>query len=1018
MTRPVRVLHLEDSPRDAEMIRHRLDVEDVSCDILVANSKESFETALTREPFDLIISDYNLPGYNGVAALKHAQATQPDVPVILISGTVVEEQAVKCLHIGAIDYLLKDRLDRLVPAVRRALQEAETRRARQRVEAALGKSEARKAAILDSVLDCIVTIDASGTVIEFNVAAVRTFGYTKAEAIGRLLADLIIPPRFRERHGAGLARYLATGEGALIGKLVEIIAMRSDGTELPVELAITAIGSGSDSIFTGVLRDITARKHEEATRARLAAIVDSSDDAIFSMGLDGTILTWNGGAERLYGYAANEMIGRNRALLVPAGMSVELIPIMARAARGDPGQPLETRRRRKNGSVVDVSLVISPMADPIGPITSVSTIARDITNLKQAEASLRDERDRAQQYLDTAEVILLKLDVGGRILLVNRYACTVLGWTADELLARDWIETCLPSRIRNSLRNTFNNLVSGDLSIVENPVLTRSGDERLIEWRNTVLRDDAGQVIGTFSSGTDITERNQAVEALRTSEERMRFALEAASVGIWDMDYTTGVHRWSEILETQYCLQPGTFGGTFEAFIERVHPDDRESLLATVGKAIKSGGDFSTLHRTICPDGTVRWLSGAGRVRLGEDGEPVRTVGISLNVTERHTLEAQYQQVQKMEAIGRLAGGVAHDFNNLLTVILGFCELLLAGLTPEDPRQADVTEIQKAGARAAGLTRQLLAFSRKEIIQPTLLDLNVIVADIRVMLARLIGEDVTIVLRLGATLAPVKADRGQIEQIILNLAVNARDAMPKGGTLTVETANVELDEHNARTHPAVKPGRYIVLTVTDTGTGMTPEVQARLFEPFFTTKELGKGTGLGLATVFGIVTRSGGIVTVNSEVGRGTSFMVYLPRAHHAAPVVAAPPPVDHRRAGGQTVLVVEDAEGLRELTKRLLERQGYTVLPAANADEALQLFDEHTSIDLLLTDVVMPGASGPELVKQLVERRPTLKVIYMSGYTDDAIGHHGVLDAGIVFLHKPFSSASLGQKIREVLDR
>ena len=258
-----------------------------SCDILLANSRNSFEAALIREPFDLIISDYNLPGYDGMTALKQAQATQPDVPVILISGTVVEEQAVECLHIGATDYLLKDRLDRLVPAVRRALQEAETRRTRQRVETALGDSEARKAAILDSVLDCIVTMDADGMVIEFNSAASRTFGYSKTEAIGRSLAELIIPPQFRERHRAGLARYLATGEGALIGKLIEITAMRSDGSEIPVELAITAIRSGSASIFTGVLRDITARKQADATRARLASIVDSSDDAIFSLALDG-----------------------------------------------------------------------------------------------------------------------------------------------------------------------------------------------------------------------------------------------------------------------------------------------------------------------------------------------------------------------------------------------------------------------------------------------------------------------------------------------------------------------------------------------------------------------------------------------------------------------------------------------------------------------------------------------------------------------------------------------------------
>jgi len=492
--------------------------------------------------------------------------------------------------------------------------------------------------------------------------------------------------------------------------------------------------------------------------------------------------------------------------------------------------------------------------------------------------------------------------------------------------------------------------------------------ERLIEWRNTLLKDDAGHVVGTFSSGTDTTERNQAVAALRNSEERMRFALQSADVGIWDMDYTTGVLQWSEILEAQYGLQPGTFGGTLEASLACVHPQDRASLAETMAEAARSGTDFSVQHRTIWPDGTVRWLTGAGRIHLDENRQPVRGLGISLDVTERRTLEQQYQQAQKMEAIGRLAGGVAHDFNNLLTAILGYCELLLADLDPKDPRQRDIAEIQRAGLSAAGLTRQLLAFSRK--------------------------------------------------QIILNLAVNARDAMPGGGTLTIETANVELDEHYATAHFSVKPGPYVVLTVTDTGVGMTPLVQARLFEPYFTTKDPGKGTGLGLATIHGIVTRSGGSVQVYSEVGRGTSIKVYFPRAESVEMVVEPAALVSRPHAGGQTVLLVEDSEGLRELARRLLERQGYTVLAASNGEEALQLFDKNATIDVLLTDVVMPGASGPELTRQLVERRPELRVIYMSGYTEEAIVHHGVPNSGVAFLHKPFTSDSLGRKIREVLDR
>jgi PAS domain S-box-containing protein len=772
-----------------------------------------------------------------------------------------------------------------------------------------------------------------------------------------------------------------------------------------------------------------------------------------------------------------------------------------------------------------------------GQVGRIYELEDEIVERKQAESALRYERDRAQRYLDTADVILLALDTNGRITLVNRYACSVLGWTADELRGRSWSETCLPARIQTAFATRFANLLGGDLSVIENAILTKSGEERLFEWRNTVLRDDADNVTGTISSGTDITdrklaegaqrasegryrtlfeyapdgiviadresyyvdanpsvcrmlgytrdeliglhasdivnqteipqirlalhaitttsdyhrewqfrrkdgsvfvadviatpmpdgnllgmirdvtERNHAIDALRTAEERTRFALEAAGVGIWDMNFSTGVIQCSTILESQYGLQPGAFDGTFEMFAGRIHPDDRESVVETLMQA-KAGADFFLQHRTLWPDGTVRWLSGAGRVLLGEHGEPLRGVGISLDVTERHTLEEQFQQAQKMEAIGRLAGGVAHDFNNLLTVILGFCELSLAGLAPDDPRQADIGEIQKAGMSAAELTRQLLAFSRKQIIQPTQLDLNVVVADLRGMLERLIGEDVTVVLRLGAELAHVMADRGQIEQIVLNLAVNARDAMPSGGTLTIETANVELDEHYAKSHLAVTPGPHVVLTMTDTGIGMSPQVQARLFEPFFTTKEPGKGTGLGLAMVHGIVAQSGGIVNVHSEVGRGTSFTVYFPRADAAAKVIDTPPAVARPRTAIETVLVVEDADGLRELTKRLLERQGYTVLVAANAEEARQLFDRNPSISVLLTDVVMPGASGPELTRQLVEQRPALKVIYMSGYTEEAIVHRGILDPGIAFLHKPFTSDTLGRKIREVLDR
>lgn len=514
-------------------------------------------------------------------------------------------------------------------------------------------------------------------------------------------------------------------------------------------------------------------------------------------------------------------------------------------------------------------------------------------------------------------------------------------------------------------------------------------------------------------------ERHQGADALRATEERMRFALNAAGIGIWDLDFATGTLWWSETIEAHYGLKSGTFGGTFDAFVECIHSDDRDLVRRTFQNAEASGADFLLPHRAVWPDGTIRWQSGAGRIRLGPSGQPLRGLGISMDVTTRRTLELQYQQAQKMEAVGHLAGGVAHDFNNLLTAILGYCELLLSDTAKDDRRRGDIVEIANAGYRAAGLTRQLLAFSRRQIIEPSLVDLNATVEGIQSMIGRLIGEDVAVVLCLHPTLPIVRVDRGQVEQVILNLAVNARDAMPGGGTLTFETDVLDLDAGYAATHVGVTPGPHVALIVTDTGTGMTPEIQARLFEPFFTTKELGKGTGLGLATVEGIVTQSGGSISVCSEPDRGTSFTVFFPIAQGAEIAVETPPDSTRPTVGSQTVLVVEDASGVRELTRRLLQREGYKVLVAADAAEGFRVFEQHpTSIDVVLTDVVMPGGSGPELARRLAERRPALRVIYMSGYTEDAIARHGVLEPGIDFLQKPFTSETLGRKVREVLGR
>jgi two-component system cell cycle sensor histidine kinase/response regulator CckA len=380
--------------------------------------------------------------------------------------------------------------------------------------------------------------------------------------------------------------------------------------------------------------------------------------------------------------------------------------------------------------------------------------------------------------------------------------------------------------------------------------------------------------------------------------------------------------------------------------------------------------------------------------------------------------EERLRQAQKMEAVGRLAGGVAHDFNNLLTVIISYSDLLLEDLGSDDPKRDDVGQIRKAAEGAAALTRQLLAFSRQQVLQPKALDLKATVAGTEKLLNRLIGEDIRLITFLAPDLGVVKADPGQIEQIIINLAVNARDAMPTGGRLTIEAANVDMGEAYVRGHAPATPGRYVMLALSDTGIGMDEQTKARIFEPFFTTKEPGKGTGLGLATVYGIVKQSGGFIWVYSEPGHGTSFKVYLPRVDEPAEPAAAPTATAEPARGTETVLVVEDAASVRMVTRQVLERYGYTVLEAPNGDTALRLAAKHHGpIHLLLTDVVMPGLSGRQLAEQLAQLRPDMKLLYASGYADHAIVHHGILEPGIAYLEKPFTPETLGRRVRQLLD-
>jgi PAS domain S-box-containing protein len=531
-----------------------------------------------------------------------------------------------------------------------------------------------------------------------------------------------------------------------------------------------------------------------------------------------------------------------------------------------------------------------------------------------------------------------------------------------------------------------------------------------IAYENAQLHDDLRHRIAGLE---------QELGVRRRAEARTQLALTAARMGVWELDLATDRLDWSDSLAAIFGLSGAHVPTTNSEFTAVIHPDDRAGTREGLERAIRERTDLVNEFRTIWPDGTVHWIAGRARVLSDERGNPARIIGVGMDIGERKSLEEQLRRAHKMEAVGQLAAGVTHDFNNLLTVIHGYAELLVTTLSADDGRRTDVDAILKGAERAADLTRQLLAFSRKPVRQPTLLDLNSLVANTSRLLRRLIGEDIDLVTTLTQAPAAVHADAGQLEQILLNLAVNARDAMPNGGRLAIETAAVVLDDSYAMQGVAVRPGPYVMLAVTDSGIGMDEKTTTRIFEPFFTTKERGRGTGLGLATVYGIVKETGGYIGVSSGAGRGSTFTVYLPQAEEAAIAKPAATEAVAAPTGSETVLLVEDEQAVRVLCRVLLERAGYQVLDAADPRHAEDLFRHHPDrIDLLVTDVIMPGSSGPSLFARLSVERPHLKVLYMSGYADHAMVQPGTRSSDAVFLQKPFTADGLLRKVREALDR
>jgi two-component system, cell cycle sensor histidine kinase and response regulator CckA len=885
-----------------------------------------------------------------------------------------------------------------------------------RTKEVLQETEKRFVRLLEDTDTGLLVVDGSGRVINSNHHYARMAGaQSPDELIGRSVLEWTAPECIEE-NAAAVARCVREGSVSDF----KTVYLRPDGSRARILVNAMREDGDQGSYITTLCRDITAtqaaaderrvaQKKIQEQNEFLTTIIESLPDPFYVVdAASHRVLMANSAAVAagLSPGATCHSVWHGTAEPCP-GLTFQC-PVQRVTQTGRP-YTVEHTHGGPDGESRIVQIQAYPIVDSVGQITSVIGYAVDITDQRKAQERFLESEERFKKFADEVSFEGVIIHDKGKILYVNPVFGRMYGYDPAELIGADHSIT---------LAEESRELVSRNI---------REGIEQPYE---AMGRKKDGTVFPTeihgksipFAGGTvrvaatrDLTNAKQAERALRESESRFRSLFEAATEFIEILDES------GHILEANPAFLKGT-GWTYDQVMgkrvdEFFSPASKE-LFERYFPTILNVGVCSTEIELVASDGKIINVDCTASSIRGGNGNTKYVVVAQRDITEHKRLEEQLRQAVKMEAIGRLAGGVAHDFNNLLTAIMGYCAMLMQRLPEEGDHVQKLAQINLASERAAALTQQLLAFSRKQVLRMRVIDINIVISDIGEMLRRLIGENIDLVMFLHADLPTVRADHGQIEQILVNLVVNARDAMPHGGRLTVETAPVTLDDDYVKFHLDAGAGSYVALSISDNGIGMDSETRSRIFEPFYTTKGKGFGTGLGLSTVYGIVRQHGGHISVYSEPGVGTTFKVYLPCVQEAPEEVLAPELTMQPSHGAETILVVEDEEIVRNMATEFLQMLGYTVLSIGHPDEALETCATHPgTIDLLLTDVILPKMDGRTLARNILKKRPHVKVLYVSGYTENAIVHHGVLDPGIHFLQKPFGMDALARKVREVLD-